>query len=1174
MNLSSLVYLTVSFTIAVGHNVTYVISSENNRVNCLDNASRCLTLNDFIKNAVPGQSAFQSEENVIFQSGAHVVNETGDRKNITASHISNLTLRGETQNSTIICLSEFYFVFDEVNNMNITNLSFQNCTNREEYKATRNFTLLFTNLKGDVVLDSIKIISGSNESLVMFVSKGYIQLVNSVLSGNSGIFVLFNIGTDKSVVNISNCTFNTSCVGFKIIPTDRCRSNTSHPPPMYTGIITNTTFIGCSCWSLLGIQGYKYQKTEINITDVNIVESSSSFLIYAKWNTSMNFMGDINFLRNEGVAYFQSSAVTFHKAQVRFINNTLLNTLGSPIYAVSSNISFNDSQVLFKNNTGLLCGGITGKGNSEFIVMDDTTINFESNKGCDGGAMSLSTLSVLRFQPMNCSSTLEMTFSDNEARRGGAIFVQDSDYVSLLYHNLRKSALDLSIAQTETCHESIKLNFTNNRAQIGGDQIYGGWIDWHVGKNGTVKYSPCLSNFNVALNFGDDDVSSDPLRVCMCTKNLPNCNITEHSLLIYGLSFSLDLVAVGQRFGKVAAFIEASLQNKYSMGNIEAKYKVQMVQRSCSTLQYVLNSEVGKTEKLEIKPIFSQIASHLSFDTEELHADDYDLLFKTFQVTVNITDCPIGFNLTTNGTCICLQRISEELHLSCNSTTYTICRNEQQWVGVTHEHTVIPGVIAHQHCPFDYCRRDSKPLCFHVDTDNQDVLCAVNRTGILCGGCKKGFSMTVGSPRCEVCSNITLLVLVPMYLLSGLLLVILLMLLDLTVSANVATINGLVFYANIIRAQHTNFFNHGNSNSFLSLFIAWINLDQGVESCLCNSLDAVGSCWLEFLFPVYIWIIAATLIVSSRYSSIVMKLTGTNAVQVLATLFLISYARLLRLIMYVFSFTTITYPDGYKKIVWLIDGNVEFLKGKHIPLFLVTFLFVLISLPYTFVLLTIQWLYKISHYRAMSWVQRLKPFFDAYTGPYKANHRYWTGLLLTARIVLLIIFSLNWSNNPSVNLLAIIVVAFALLGWFSFANWVYRNTLNNILEVVNLSNLGIAATAVFFNLYNKNQSQVATFISTSITFVIFIICVSYHIQKRLFDTTLGSNFKTRLMKFVSSSIISRCNKKDISITGRKNNQLATRKVTSTIIEVERTSLEHSMYTACELRASLLEDDIN
>ena len=130
----------------------------------------------------------------------------------------------------------------------------------------------------------------------------------------------------------------------------------------------------------------------------------------------MNFTGDINFFRNEGVAYFYSSAVTFHKAQVSFIDNTLLNTLGSPIHAVSSNISFKHSQVLFKNNTGLKCGGIYGKGKSEFIVMDDTTIDFDSNRGRDGRAIHLSTLSVLRFHPMNRNSTLEMTFSHNEAQ--------------------------------------------------------------------------------------------------------------------------------------------------------------------------------------------------------------------------------------------------------------------------------------------------------------------------------------------------------------------------------------------------------------------------------------------------------------------------------------------------------------------------------------------------------------------------------------------------------------------------------------------------------------------------------------------------------------------------------------------------------------------------------------
>ena len=275
-----------------------------------------------------------------------------------------------------------------------------------------------------------------------------------------------------------------------------------------------------------------------------------------------------------------------------------------------------------------------------------------------------------------------------------------------------------------------------------------------------------------------------------------------------------------------------------------------------------------------------------------------------------------------------------------------------------------------------------------------------------------------------------LLAIILIYILSGLLLVVFLMVLNFTVS--VGTINGLIFYANIVQAQRATFFSPETLHSFLSVFIAWLNLDQGIESCFYNGLDTYANTWFRFLFPLYLWFIAAVLIVSSHFSTYVSKLAGNNAVQVLATLFLLSFAKLFQLIIDVTSFTTITYPDGYRKAVWLVNGNIEFFTGKHTPLFIVAILFVLFSLHYAFILLTIQLLHKISHYRAMFWIHKLKPFFDAYTGPYRASHRYWTGLLLVARIALLITFSVNQHNNPSLSLLAIIVVSFALLGCMVF----------------------------------------------------------------------------------------------------------------------------------------------
>ena len=164
---------------------------------------------------------------------------------------------------------------------------------------------------------------------------------------------------------------------------------------------------------------------------------------------------------------------------------------------------------------------------------------------------------------------------------------------------------------------------------------------------------------------------------------------------------------------------------------------------------------------------------------------------------------------------------------------------------------------------------------------------------------------------------------------AGIFLVVNLIFLNLTVS--IGTINGFIFYANIVRANHASFF---KDSSFLSYFIAWLNLDLGIETCFYQGLDAIAKTWLQFLFPFYVWVMVITIIVASHYSTVASRLSGNNAVQVLATLFLLSYSKLLRIVITIFSTTDLVYPGNSKHWVWLYDGNVDYLRGKHVPLFL------------------------------------------------------------------------------------------------------------------------------------------------------------------------------------------------------------------------------------------------
>ena len=131
-----------------------------------------------------------------------------------------------------------------------------------------------------------------------------------------------------------------------------------------------------------------------------------------------------------------------------------------------------------------------------------------------------------------------------------------------------------------------------------------------------------------------------------------------------------------------------------------------------------------------------------------------------------------------------------------------------------------------------------------------------------------------------MCSN-TFLLLIPVFALAGIGLVLLLFVCRLTVASG--TINGLIFYANIVSVNQNILIPPQHSN-VLKVFIAWLNLDLGIETCLFDGMDRYVQVWLQFVFPIYLWILVGVIIKVSQHSSRIARLFGNNPVSVLATL--------------------------------------------------------------------------------------------------------------------------------------------------------------------------------------------------------------------------------------------------------------------------------------------------
>ena len=599
-------------------------------------------------------------------------------------------------------------------------------------------------------------------------------------------------------------------------------------------------------------------------------------------------------------------------------------------------------------------------------------------------------------------------------------------------------------------------------------------------------------------------ISSDPFCICSCVNNLPDCSKSHLSYTVYpGETFQVAVVAYGQRNETIAAAIRSHLdiqfpafqQNILAEGDKLQGYQyLQKVRNSCTTLNYTVFSlsQISMSLDLFADGPCSTLGSGLSL-----------------LLTINKT-CPPGFNLSESASsCFCEQRLSKYTNL-CNITKglgqITRESQDQFWVGYDNQSREL---ILHPFCPFNY--RVSKTVVFPLN--DTDLQCAYNRSGLLCGACKTGFSLVLGTSQCEQCTNSHLALLIR-FAVMGVALVFVLLVCKLTVATG--TLSGLVFYANIIEINRTIFLQVETQN-VLSIFIAWLNLDFGIKTCFYDGMDAYSKTWLQFVFPVYIWVLVGLMILVSNFSHRFANLLGNNPVSVLATLILLSYTKILRTLIASIHITYLEYAT-YNRSVWLYDANIDYLSGKHIPLFLVAVLVFFLFLPYTFLLLFGQWLQAISHLRLFSWVNKLKPFLDAYHAPYKAKHRYWPGLLLVLRFALLLVFAFNFQEDPSVNLLVILLGAGILQVWAWMSGGVYTDCRLDALEGLFSLNLIILVGVTLYNVNHSKENKAAWYTSVTVAFVTFIGILTYHTFRQLRQTKLWKKVPKLNVKFNKLSI--------------------------------------------------------
>ncbi len=859
----------------------------------------------------------------------------------------------------------------------------------------------------------------------------------------------------------------------------------------------------------------------VHVSQTKILENMNGIILFEQNEDSKLILKSCMFHENTGVSLGVLDLVFNNNppknpTKIDAINVTFANNENNSPQAgivqvdASINLLIGD-QCIFENNKGSAVRAFTTNVSLQGVV------TFQNNLAYQGAAISLTSSMLILLEADNNQDTM-ILFTNNTAKNfGGSIFInqpssRDTKSESPCFYMISSNTIN----KTTNFLTIITLEFRNNTARNGGFDIYGATVDSNCVVNPDnskkIYYSINIQHLLFKFNYNTTEeilssTTSSPKRICLCTDSRVQCaNLTS---IIYniehfpGETFYLPLIVAGLSFGTVSGTVYANLlpttnNTKSSLGNNQDVRTYRELQKCKSIPFKILSNQLFETIVLTVNDSLVDQQGQAAAINSSINDFDKNsvvpVALSTVPVYVNVTllDCPAGFQQTSNLTCDCDTILKEIAVAECSISekkTY-VTRSKNIWIKALPNSE--KAVIGTMNCPFNYCNKKTMKIYLN----ESDLQCSLSHSGILCGGCPSNYSLAIGSSRCLECSDNYGILLVIAFAVMGIIFVMFIKILNLTVTAGL--INGLLFYANVVWANQSLLFPPRQDTStllmILKIFLAWLNLDFGIEFCFIQHLDGYWKTWLQLVFPIYIWSIAGLIIVASNYSSKITKILGEWEA-VLATLFLIAYTKLLRTILVAVLFTVLLGSNTNNMLVWSFDGNIEYFSAKHSILFVVgVAILLLLWLPYTFVLLFVQTFRKYSDRKFLRWVNRLKPMFDAYLGPLKNEHQYWVGLRLFARLILVVSSAILLSIAPFITAVLIIIVSSILC---LFASTVYNRWLPTILDGCSLINLVIFSTGtLFIEADNGNKDELAC-ISVGIAFIIFLCIIVCQIWTKL-----------------------------------------------------------------------------
>lgn len=595
--------------------------------------------------------------------------------------------------------------------------------------------------------------------------------------------------------------------------------------------------------------------------------------------STLTFYGTTYFIDNYsknigGALYAAASKIQIYGTAI--IANNTAEVSGGGVYLDQSELWCQFNCIIYQNRAHQDGGGIYAQSSKiavevEFSMKEGQQrhLLFAGNSARLGGAICLDKNSKISLLDNGLSTQYNVSFVENVADYGGAVYIDDyhsdMDMCGSQYYLRHSTKTECFLFAFANQGKKI-IHFSRNLAHNSGSALFGGLLDrctvdatytgdifdvlysrQNIKPSSGFSYLAALSNINPVL------VSSQPIRLCYCKNNHVNCDFDHHSVFIQrGENLFLTIAAVDQANNTVNAIIRSIASSVKEFDSVKHSYNMLNV---CTDIEIRLNT-------------FPEPKTLILYAVGP--CNDTGISQRTIKIQYSKCTCPIGFHpseRTDLCECICDIRLLNFVK-NCIFKTKSVIRETNVWIGYVN-FTTYNGYLVYPNCPLDYCKPENPAISINLNIPNgSDSQCVPHRTGILCGSCKPAFSLSLGGTKCLVCPNHWPGLLVANLLaqvFTGIILIGLILWFDLTVA--VGTFNGFFFYANVVAANKSNFLPFSKPN-ILTIFIAFFNLELGIDRCHIRGMDAYVHTWVTLIFPIYIIFLVVAVIFISRCSSL------------------------------------------------------------------------------------------------------------------------------------------------------------------------------------------------------------------------------------------------------------------------------------------------------------------